>query len=93
MILYGILYEIPRCLLQLSFNYHCASHETTIMGEPILEPSCSNHGSPVFPRFEYPMVNSPTHSPKSLYPFLMTVKDKPCRLEQCSIHYVTIWEV
>ena len=38
MILYGILYEIPCCLLQLSFNYHCASHETTIMGEPILEP-------------------------------------------------------
>ena len=39
----------------------------------------SNHGSSVFIRFRYPVVNSPTHSLKSLDDFLLTVKDKPCR--------------
>ena len=53
----------------------------------------SNHGSPVFNRFRYSMVNSPTHSLKSLDHFLLTVKDKPCHLDQRNVHYITSWEV
>ena len=54
---------------------------------------CSNHGSPVFIRFEYLVANSPTHSLKSLDHFLFTVKDRSCRLDQRNVHYITIWEV
>ena len=42
---------------------------------PFQKSGSSNHGSLVFLRFEYPM-NSPTHNPKSLDHFLLTVKDK-----------------
>ena len=44
---------------------------------PISTYGGSNHGSPVFIWFRYPMVNSPTHSPKSLDHFLLTTKDRP----------------
>ena len=49
----------------------------------------NNHGSPIFLRFGSLVVNSPTHSPKSIDYFLLTVKDKPCHLDQCNVHYIT----
>ena len=52
-----------------------------------------NHGSLVFIRFGYLVANSPTYSPKSLDHFLLTVRDKPCRLDQRNVHYITSWEV
>ena len=64
-----------------------------IMHEPISKSGGSNHGSPVFLRFGYPMVNLPTHSLKSLDHFLLTTKNKPCRLDQRNVHYVSSWEV
>ena len=93
MILYGMLFEMP-CWLFIAFpNVHCICHETTIMHEPISKSSGSNYGSPVFIDFGYPVVNSPTHGPESLDHFLLTEKDKPCRLDQHNVHYVTSWEV
>ena len=53
----------------------------------------SNYGSPVFIRFGYPMANSPTHSSNSPNHFLLTIKDKPCHLDQRNVHYITSWEV
>ena len=64
-----------------------------IMHEPISKSGGSNHGSPVFLRFGYLVVNLPTHSPKSLDHFLLTTKNKPCHLDQCNVHYVSSWEV
>ena len=93
MILYGMMSKGP-CWLFIAFpNYHCVCHETTITHEPISKSSDSNHRSLVFIRFGYPVVNSPTHSPKSLDHFLLTEKDKPCHLDQRNVHYVTSWEV
>ena len=93
MILCGMLFEMP-CWLYIAFpNCHCVCHETTIMHEPISKFGDSNHGSPVFIRVGYPVVNSPTHSLKSLDHFLLTEKDKQCCLDQRNIHYVTSWEV
>ena len=79
-----------ECCLFIAFpNSHCVCHETTIMHEPISKFGDSNHGSPVFLRFGYPVVNSLTHSPKSLDHFLLTENDKPFCLDQCNVHYVT----
>ena len=51
--------------------------KTTNMYEPISVYGSSNYGSPVFIRFRYPVANSPTHSPKLLDHFLLTIKDRP----------------
>ena len=53
----------------------------------------SNHGSSIFIRFRYLVVNSPTQSLKLLDHFLLIVKEKPCCLDQCNVHYITSWEV
>ena len=47
------------------------------MHAPISTYGDSNHRSPIFIRFGYPVVNSPTHSPKSLDHFLLTINDRP----------------
>ena len=47
----------------------------------------SNHGSPVFIRFGYLVANWTTHSLKSIDHFL-TVKDRPCHLDQHKVHYM-----
>ena len=88
-----MLFEMPYCLFIVFPNCHCVCHETTIMYKPISKSDDSNHGSSVFIRFGYLVVNSPTHSPKSLNHFLLTEKDKSCRFDQCNVHYITSWEV
>ena len=93
MILYVMLFEMPCWLLKAFPNYHCVCHQTTIMHAPISKFGGSNHGSTVFIRFGYPVVNSPIPSPKSLDHFLLTEKDKSCLLDQRNVHYVTSWEV
>ena len=92
MILYVMLFEMPCWLLKAFPNYHCVCHQTTIMHAPISTSSGSNHGSSVFIRFEYPVVNSPTYGPKSLDHFLLTKKDRPRHLDQHNVHYITSWE-
>ena len=81
------------CLLKAFPNYHSVCHPNNMYAPLSTTGGGSNHGSPVFIRFRYPVVNSPTHSLKSLDDFLLTVKDKPCRLDQCIVHYITSWEV
>ena len=66
------------CLLKAFPNCHkCAPLSTTCDG--------SNYGSSIFIWFEYPMANSLTHSLESLYHFLLTVKDRPCYLDQRNV--------
>ena len=91
--LYNILFEMPCWLLKAFPNCHCVCHKTTNMYVPISTFGGSNHGSLVFIRFGYPVVNSPTHSPKSLDHFLLNENDRPCRLDQRNVHYITSWEV
>ena len=67
--------------------------KTTNMYAPLSTYGGSNYGSLVFIRFGYPMVNSPTHSPKLLDHFLLTIKDRPCRSDQGNVHYITSWEL
>ena len=83
-----------HCLLKAFPNYHSVYHPNNNMYAP-LSTTCggSNHGSPVFIRFMYPVANSPTNSLKLLDHFLLTVKDQPCRLDQHNVHYITSWEV
>ena len=69
--LYNILFEMPCWLLKAFPNCHCVCHQITNMYAPISTSCGSNHGSLVFIRFRYPVVNSPTHSPKSLDHFLL----------------------
>ena len=90
---YNILFEMPCWLLKAFPNCHCVCHQITNMYAPISTSCGSNHGSLVFIRFRYPVVNSPPHSPKSLDYFLLTKKDRSCRLDQCNVHYITSWEV
>ena len=81
------------CLLKAFPNCHSVCHPNNMYAPLSTTGGGSNHGSSVFIRFRYPVVNSPTHSLKSLDDFLLTVKDKPCRLDQCNVHYITSWEV
>ena len=77
------------CFLKAFPNRHSVCHPKNNMYAPLLR-TCggSNHGSPVFIRFEYLVVNSPTHSLKSLDHFLLnkgqTMSFGPT---QCSLHY------
>ena len=80
--LYCLLKAFPNCHYVCHSNNNVCTHFQIFCGS-------SNHGSPVFIRFGYPVVNSPTHSPKSLGHFLLTVKDKPCHLDQYNVHYLT----
>ena len=77
------------CLLKAFPNCHSVCHPNNMY--PPFSTNCggSNHGPLVFIRFGYPVLNSPTHSLKSLDHFLLTVKDKPCCLDQCNVHYIT----
>ena len=84
--LYCFLESFPNCHSVCHPKHNVCTHFQQFCGG-------SNHGSPVFIRFRYPVANSPTHSLKSLDHFLLTVKDKPCRLDQCNVHYITSWEV
>ena len=81
-------------LLKSFANCHTVCHPNNNVCTPFQQ-FCggSNHGSHVFIRFGYLVANSPTHSPKSLDHFLLIVMDKPCRSNQRSVHYITIWEV
>ena len=79
------------CLLKAFLNCHSVCHPNN-MYAPFSTICGSNHGSPVFIRFRYPMVSSPTNSLKSLDHFLLTVKDKPCHLDQRNVHYITSWK-
>ena len=81
------------CLLRAFPTIIVCAIKTTNMHVPISKYGGSNHGSPVFIRFGYLMVNSPTHGPKSPGHFLLTKKDRPCRLDQCNVDYITSWEV
>ena len=85
--------KMPCWLLKAFPNCHSVCHQTTNMNVPISTYGGSNHGSPIFIRFGYPVVNSPTHSPKSLNHFLLTKKDRPCHLDQRNVHYIKSWEV
>ena len=81
-------------LLKAFPNCHCVCHQTTNMYAPISTTGGSHHGSSVFIRFGYLVVNSLTHNPpKSLDYFLLTKNDRPCRLDQYNVHYITSWEV
>ena len=77
------------CLLKTFPNYHSVCHQNNMYAP--LSTTCggSNHGSSIFIRFGYLVVNSRTHSLKSPDHFLLTVKDKPCRLDQRNVHYIT----
>ena len=81
------------CLLKAFPNYHSVCHPNNMYAP--LSTTCGggNHGSSVFIRFGYLVVNSPTYSLKSLDHFLLTVKDKPCHLDRRNVHYITSWEV
>ena len=81
------------CLLKVFPNYHSVCHPNNMYAP--LSTTCGggNHGSSVFIRFGYLVVNSPTYSLKSLDHFLLTVKDKPCHLDRRNVHYITSWEV
>ena len=82
------------CWLLKAFpNCHSVCHQTTNMHVPISTYGGSNHGSPIFIRFGYQVVNSPTHSPEPLDHFLLTKKDRPCCLDQHNVHYITSWKV
>ena len=82
------------CLLKAFPNCHSVCHSNNNVCTPFQQ-FCggSNHRSPIFIRFGYPVANSPTHSLKSLDHFLLTVTDKPCHLDQRNVHYITSWEV
>ena len=73
-----------HCLLKVFPNYHSVCHPNNIYAP--LSTTCggSNHESPVFIRFGYPVANSPTHSLKLLDHFLLTVNDRLYRLDQCN---------
>ena len=91
-LVYGICHLY--CQLKSFPNYHCVCHPNNNVCTPFQQfCSGSNHGSLVFIRFGYQVANSPTHSPKSLDHFLLTVMDKPCHLDQRNFHYITSWEV
>ena len=81
------------CLLKDFPNCHSVCHQNNMYAPPSTTCGGSNHGSLIFIKFRYPMANSPTHSLKSLDHFLLTVKDRPCRLNQHNVHYITSWEV
>ena len=68
-----LLYGILLFVLCHSNNNVCTSFQKFCGG--------SNHGSPFFIKFGYPMANSPTYSLKSLDHFLLTVTNKPCHLD------------
>ena len=93
--LYNIfLYDILYCLLKSFPNCHSVCHPNKYVCTPFQQlVGGSNHGSPVFIRFGYPVANSPTHSLKSLDHFLLTVRDKPCCSNQRIVHYITSWDV
>ena len=78
------------CLLKSFPNFHSVCHLNNNVCTPFQQ-FCggSNHGSLVFIRFGYPVANSPIHSLKSLDHFLLTIRDKPCRSNQCNVHYIT----
>ena len=82
------------CLLKAFPNCHSVCHSNNNVCTPFQQ-FCggSNHRSPIFIRFRYPVANSPTHSLKSLDHFLLTVTDKPCHLDQRNVRYITSWEV
>ena len=87
-----ILYlKLPFLLLKAFPNCHSVCHQTTNMHVPFSTYGGSSHGSLVFIRFRYPMVKPPTHNPKSLDHFLLTKKDRPHRLDQRNVHYITSW--
>ena len=87
MIFWCIIICCLYCLLKSFLNCHSVCHPNNNVCPPF-QKFCggSNHGSPVFIRFGYPVVNSLTH-------FLLTIKDKPCRSDQRNVHYITSWEV
>ena len=93
MILCCMIFCCVYCLLKGFPNCYSVCHQNNMYAP--LSTTCggSNHGSPVFIRFEYLVVNSPTHSLKSLDHFLLIVKDKSCCLDQRNVHYITSWEV
>ena len=82
------------CLLKSFPNCHSVCNPNNNVCTPFQQfCGSSNHGSLVFIRFKYPVANSPTHSPKPLDHFLLTVNEKPCCLDQRNVHYVTSLEV
>ena len=70
--LYDIVWNDVGCL-QLSLTI-IVCHQTTVMHAPISKFGGSNHGSPVFIRFRYPMVNSSTHSSHSAMCVLVLIE-------------------
>ena len=90
MILCCMIFCCVYCLLKTLPNCHGVCHPNNNMYAPLSTTyGGSKHGSPVFIRFVYPVANSPTHSLKSFDHFLLTVKDKPCSLDQRNVHYIT----
>ena len=83
------------CLIRAFPNCYSVCHQNNKYVCTPFNKQCggSNHGSPVFIRFKYPVANSPTHSLRSLDHFLLTVKDRPCHSDQHNVHYITSWEV
>jgi len=63
------------------------------MYAPISKFGGSNHGSPIFLTFGCPVMNSPTHSPKSLDHFLLIEKDNDNVWTNANVHCVTRWEL
>ena len=68
------------CLLKAFPNCHSVCHPNNMYAP--FSTTCGGSNS-----------YSPTHSLKSLDHFLLTVKDKPCHLDQRNVHYITSWEV
>ena len=90
---YCMIFCCVHCLLKAFPNCYNVWHQNKMYAPLSTICGGSNRGSPVFIRFGYLVANSPTHSLKSLNHFLLTVKDKPCRLDQHNVSYITSWEV
>ena len=76
-------------LLKIFPNCQCVCHSNNNVRTPFQQ-FCggSNHGSPVFIRFGYPVANSPTHSLKSRsFPVDCNGQTMLFELTQCSLHY------
>ena len=93
MIFWFMVFCCVYCLLKSFPNCYSVCHPNNMYAPLSITCGGSKHGSSVFIRFGYLVANSPTHSLKSLDHFLLTVKDKPCRLDQRKVHYITSWEV